>query len=82
VNNWAAISVADRGLGIPAAELTRVFEPGYRATNVSRGSRGSGLGLSGVRQIVARLGGSISLQSRMGLGTTVTVRLPLGGTTP
>jgi signal transduction histidine kinase len=82
VNNWAVITVADRGLGIPSAELPRIFEPGYRATNVSRRSRGSGLGLAGVRQIVARLGGSISLDSRLGLGTTATVRFPLGGITP
>ena len=77
VDGWAMISVADQGVGIPAAELARVFEPGYRASNVARHSRGSGLGLAGARQIVSEHGGTISLESQLGSGTTVTVRLPL-----
>jgi signal transduction histidine kinase len=43
---------------------------------------GSGLGLAGAHQIVAEHGGTISVDSRMGIGTTVTVRLPIGGATP
>jgi signal transduction histidine kinase len=82
VEGWAVLSVADQGLGIPAAELPRVFERGYRATNVSSHVSGSGLGLAGARQIVAEYGGTISLDSQLGNGTTVTVRLPLGVPTP
>ena len=82
VDNCAVISIADAGVGIPAAELARVFEPGYRASNVPAHASGSGLGLAGAHQVVAEYGGSISLDSQMGIGTTATVRLPLGGTTP
>jgi two-component system OmpR family sensor kinase len=77
VHGWAVVSVADQGVGIPAAEMPRVFEPGYRATNVTKHISGSGLGLAGAHQIVADLGGTISLVSQIGIGTTVTVRLPL-----
>jgi signal transduction histidine kinase len=82
VDNSAVISIADAGVGIPAAELTRVFEPGYRASNVPTHASGSGLGLAGPHRIVASFGGSFSLESQIGIGTTATVRLPLGGTTP
>lgn len=82
VENWAVISIADAGVGIPAAELRRVFDPGYRASNVPANASGSGLGLAGTHQIVAEFGGSISLDSQIGIGTTATVRLPLGGPRP
>ena len=78
VDGCAVVSVADGGVGIPAAEQHRVFERGYRATNVARHFSGSGLGLAGAHQIVAEHGGTISLDSQLGIGTTVTVRLPLG----
>jgi two-component system phosphate regulon sensor histidine kinase PhoR len=77
VDGWAVVSVADRGVGIPAAQMPRVFERGYRATNVTKRFSGSGLGLAGAHLIVAELGGTISLVSQIGIGTTVTVRLPL-----
>lgn len=77
VDGVAVISVADQGVGIPAAELARVFERGYRASNVTGKVSGSGLGLSGSQEIVAEHGGTISLESRIAVGTTVTVRLPL-----
>jgi len=82
VDHWAVISVADGGVGIPAAELPHVFHPGYRASNVATHFSGSGLGLAGARQIVAEHGGTISLDSQVGIGTTATVRLPLRGATP
>jgi len=74
----AVISVADQGVGIPAAELARVGERGYRASNVRTGFRGTGLGLSGVHDIVADHGGTIDVTSQIGVGTTVTLHLPLG----
>jgi signal transduction histidine kinase len=76
-DGWAVLSVADQGVGIPAAEQRRVFERGYRATNVTRHFSGSGLGLAGAHQIVAEHGGTITLESQIGMGTTVTVRVPL-----
>ncbi|HEY7293980.1 MAG TPA: PAS domain S-box protein [Dehalococcoidia bacterium] len=74
---FAALRVTDQGLGIPAADLPRVFERFYRAGNVSDAIAGSGIGLAAVRQIVERHGGSVSVESEVGRGTTFTVRLPL-----
>jgi len=82
IDGQAVISVADHGMGIPAKELPRVFEHGYRGSNVDRFISGSGFGLAGARQIVAEHGGTISLESQLGCGTTATVRLPLEVTTP
>lgn len=73
---WAVLSVADRGIGIPAADLPHVFERYRRAENVGT-IGGSGIGLSSVRQIVEQHGGSVRVESREGEGATFTVRLPL-----
>jgi two-component system NtrC family sensor kinase len=67
------LSVADSGTGIPAEDLARVFEPLY--TTKPRG-RGTGLGLPIVREIVAAHGGTVSLESDPGGGTTALVRVP------
>jgi signal transduction histidine kinase len=75
--NCAVISVADQGVGIPAAELARVCERGYRASNVDSQFPGTGLGLSGVHNMVAEHGGAIHVDSQIGVGTTVTLHLPL-----
>ncbi len=74
--DWAVVTVADEGLGIPAADLPHVFELFRRGRNVGT-IGGSGVGLSGARHIVEQHRGSISLRSRQGAGSTVTVRLPL-----
>ena len=74
---WAIVNVADGGVGIPAAELPRIFERGYRASNVVGRFHGTGLGLSGVHHIVTEHGGTIVVESQIGIGTTATVRLPL-----
>jgi signal transduction histidine kinase len=75
---WALLQVRDQGVGIPAAELERVFDRFYRGSNVVRQKRGVGIGLSGVRQIVEQHGGCVAVQSEEGIGSTFTVRLPLG----
>jgi len=72
----AILQVRDKGLGIPRADLPHVFERFHRAGNVGR-TAGTGIGLSGVRQIVEQHGGSIVIDSEAGVGTTVTVWLPL-----
>jgi signal transduction histidine kinase len=77
-DNWAVLSVADEGLGIPAGELPHVFERFRRASNVVDRIAGSGLGLAGSRDIIEQHGGTISVQSQEGEGSTFTVRLPLG----
>jgi len=75
---WAVLKVADQGVGIPPAEQVRVFERGYRASNVVGRSPGTGVGLSGAAWIAVEHGGCISINSQLGVGTTVTVRLPVG----
>lgn len=67
--------VRDHGIGIPAEELPRVFTPYYRAST-AQGIPGTGLGLAGAKSIVEQHGGSITLCSRAGHGTTVKVYLP------
>ena len=74
---WLNIAVADRGLGIPAADLPHIFEQYYRASNVASSIPGTGIGLAGVRHLVERHGGTVTLDSTEGVGTTVTIRLPL-----
>ena len=75
--NEAVLSVRDEGIGIPQDDLPRVFERFHRARNVAGRIKGIGIGLAGVKQIVEQHGGTIALKSTQGLGTTVTVRLPL-----
>ena len=76
------IKVADRGPGIPKAELTEVFKPFFRGAAAQAGQiRGSGLGLSLVREIVAAQGGTVSVESQFGHGAVFIVRLPASKTT-
>jgi two-component system sensor histidine kinase ResE len=75
--DWALLAVRNRGLGIPADELDRIFDTYYRATNVSGSITGTGVGLAGVRHIVEQHGGRIDVESTQGGTTTFTVRLPL-----
>jgi two-component system OmpR family sensor kinase len=71
-----AIEVADTGPGIPQEELPRAWEELYRGQG-AQGVPGSGLGLALVRAIVERHGGQVTLRSRAGQGTVVTMRLPV-----
>jgi two-component system sensor histidine kinase VicK len=74
----AVMQVSDDGIGIPAADVERVFERFYRVDkNRSRAYGGTGLGLPIARELVAAHGGTISLSSELQQGTTVTVTLPL-----
>jgi PAS domain S-box-containing protein len=73
----AVLSVSDAGVGIPAADLPHVFDWFFRARNVSGRFAGSGMGLPGSKRIVDQHGGSMSVESREGSGSTVTIRLPL-----
>jgi PAS domain S-box-containing protein len=74
----AILSVTDPGVGIPAGDRERIFERFQRATNV-RTIAGTGIGLSGVRRIVELHGGTITVESVEGKGSTFTVCLPLTG---
>jgi signal transduction histidine kinase len=70
------LEVEDSGAGIADDCQSRVFEPGY---STKRPEQGSGLGLWIVRGLVEEAGGRVALESAGGLGTRVTVRLPLAG---
>lgn len=73
-----AIDVADNGLGIANRERRRIFDRFYRVDSLlTRRNEGSGLGLSIARRIVEAHGGSISLESRPGHGSTFTIHLPV-----
>ena len=68
------LTVRDTGSGIPAEVLPRVFEPLF----TTKGSEaGTGLGLATVQEIVRQAGGRVEVESRLGVGTTFRVRLPL-----
>ncbi|HZE49535.1 MAG TPA: ATP-binding protein [Jatrophihabitantaceae bacterium] len=72
------ISVSDQGLGIAESELTRVFERFYRVDPArSRATGGTGLGLAIVKHVATNHGGTVSVWSVEGAGSTFTIRLPL-----
>jgi signal transduction histidine kinase len=72
------ISVEDHGIGIDAAELQRIFEPFYRSPVVTAAQiHGTGLGLALAKNIAEAMGGSISVVSRVGVGSRFTIHLPL-----
>ena len=70
------IAVQDSGIGIPEDHLARVFERFYRVDKArSRELGGTGLGLSIVKHLAQAFGGSVSVKSRLGEGSTFTVTL-------
>jgi PAS domain S-box-containing protein len=77
------IGVDDQGMGVPASDLPHIFERFYRGQNVD-GQSGTGLGLASAQAIIQQHGGEVSIASELGVGTVVTVRLPLrpAGTPP
>ena len=71
------ISVSDTGIGIPSAEIHRIFERFYRVDKArSRPAGGTGLGLPIVKEIVDRMGGTISVESYLGSGSKFIITLP------
>jgi PAS domain S-box-containing protein len=72
----AVLQVQDAGIGIPAGDLPHVFTFRHRGGNVGS-IPGSGIGLSTIKQIVERHGGTVAVASEEGVGSTFTVRLPL-----
>jgi len=72
------IAVADKGIGIPAKDLERIFERFYRVDRGrSRDTGGTGLGLAIVRHVAQNHGGAVEVESREGEGSTFTLVLPV-----
>jgi signal transduction histidine kinase len=77
---FAEIAVTDSGIGIPRQDRTRVFERFYRVDQSRASSTGgTGLGLAIVKHVASNHGGSVSVWSEEGLGSTFTLRIPLAG---
>jgi two-component system sensor histidine kinase SenX3 len=74
---WIVIVVEDEGIGIPQADIDRIFERFYRVDKArGRGSGGTGLGLSIVRHIMANHGGEVNVTSQEGEGSSFRLVLP------
>ena len=71
------VDVADTGMGIPGDELGKVFDEFHRADATSARRSGTGLGLSISRRLAKALGGDVTVASRLGVGSTFTLDLPL-----
>jgi signal transduction histidine kinase len=76
------VTVSDTGLGIPVEEQDQLFTRFFRSTVANKMAiQGTGLGLVIVKEIVEQHGGTVTVESSAGLGTTVTVRLPAADVT-
>ncbi len=77
-NGYIDLSVADKGPGIPAEEQQKIFEKFYRgSTAVGKKVRGSGIGLSITQHVAEIHGGQVTVESRVGEGSTFTLRIPV-----
>jgi PAS domain S-box-containing protein len=75
----ALLTVRDSGIGIPEAELPKLFDRFHRVEGArGRSHEGTGIGLALVRELVQLHGGSVQVQSRVGQGSVFSVRVPLG----
>jgi len=75
---WLHLSVADSGAGIPPEELPHLFERFFQAKNQEQSKAGgTGIGLSLTRELVKAMGGEISVESTVGVGSTFFVKLPV-----
>ena len=76
-DGYIEISVTDTGIGIPTKEINKIFDGFYRTkAYTSEKGTGAGLGLTLVRQLIQRCGGTISVSSKVGKGTTFKILMP------
>ena len=81
-SGFAEIAVTDSGIGIPRSDRSRVFERFYRVDQSRASSTGgTGLGLAIVKHVASNHGGSVTVWSEEGLGSTFTMRIPLAAGT-
>jgi signal transduction histidine kinase len=73
ISNGVILSVHDNGIGIPKQDLDKIFEP-FFSTKAPK--EGTGLGLYVTREIIAKLGGTIEVDSRLGQGTRFDITMP------
>jgi signal transduction histidine kinase len=76
LENRVIIQICDRGDGISLQDQSRIFERFYRVDEARTRSGGTGLGLSIVKTLVEKMGGSVSVRSKLGEGSVFTVSLP------
>jgi signal transduction histidine kinase len=82
-DGWISLQIRDNGIGIPEDQLERIFERFTQVeSDLTRRFEGSGIGLALAREIVALHGGTITVQSTLGAGSTFTVTLPAGDARP
>ena len=75
-NSHVRVAVSDTGIGIPSEDIKRIFERFYRVDKArSRPAGGTGLGLPIVKEVVERMGGSVSVESQLGKGSKFTILL-------
>ncbi|OPY76863.1 MAG: Sporulation kinase E [Syntrophorhabdus sp. PtaU1.Bin153] len=79
--NFVHIAFQDQGIGIPPKNLSRIFDP-YFTTKAMGSSRGKGLGLTICHSVITRHDGFITVNSALGVGTTVSVYLPAADKSP
>jgi CheY-like chemotaxis protein len=76
--NWIVLLVTDTGIGIPEAMLGKIFEPFRQLSEgIGRTHEGTGLGLTLCKKFVELMGGSITVRSTQGMGSTFRIKLPL-----
>ena len=79
VNDWVAIHVSDTGVGVPDAQLAAIFEPFVQVdTSLTRGAEGVGLGLAISRSLAHAMGGDVTVESSVGIGSVFTLTLKRG----
>jgi len=79
-DNYLSITVRDTGVGIPAKEVVRLFDPFFQVgTGVQRNFQGTGLGLAICEKLVSMMDGDISVETEPGMGSQFTIRIPLYG---
>ena len=81
-DRWIELSVRDTGIGIPAADLPHIFDEFRQVDSKEKKREGSGLGLAIARKSAEMLGGTLTARSRVGEGSTFTLRLSDYPTTP
>ena len=82
VDDNVVVTVSDTGAGISAEQLPHIFDKFYQADNqAAAATKGTGLGLAIAREIVEAHGGQITVESRVGEGTTFVVTLPTESST-